>query len=86
MKTQVYTLIKTCYRERLQSKLLSDYQKHVEEVLQDRFGLDAWVQNKIVERLFPAKEDHVELKEKLSDKLRQKRSLINNLLQKENVS
>ena len=86
MKTQVYNLIKTCYRERLQSKLLSDYQKHVEEVLQDRFGLDAWVQNKIVERLFPAKEDHMELKEKLADKLRQKRSLINNLLQKENVS
>ena len=43
MRAQVFTLTKACYRERLQSKLLSDYQKHVEEVLQDKFGVDAWV-------------------------------------------
>ena len=49
-------------------------------MLNDKFGLDAWVQSKIVERLFPSKEDHNELKEKLGDKLRQKRNLIGNLL------
>ena len=33
MRAQVFSLTKVCYRERLQSKLLADYQKHVEEVL-----------------------------------------------------
>lgn len=43
MRSQIRNLTKACYRERLQSKLLSDYQKHIEEVFADRFGLDAWV-------------------------------------------
>lgn len=52
MRGQLYKLVKVCYRERLHAKLLQDVHKHVEEVVHDRFGLDAWVQNRIIERLF----------------------------------
>ena len=80
MRAQLYKLMKVCYRERLQSKLLHDVHRHVEEVLNDRFGLDAQVQSRLVERLFAAKEDQSELKLKVENQLQKKRTAIENLL------
>ena len=70
------TMTKTLYRERLQTKLLTDVHKHVEEVLSDRFGLDAWVQARLVERLFSSKNEQQDLKQRLADKLMKKREML----------
>ena len=83
MRTQVLHLVKVLYRERLQSKLLQDAHKHVEEVMQDRFGMDSWVQARIVERLFSCGDEQSELKRKLAERLEEKRAVINDLVQKE---
>ena len=69
LRNSIASLTKTLYRERLQSKLLMDVHKHVEDVLADRFGIDAWVQARLVERLFASKNEQQDLKQRLADKL-----------------
>ena len=86
MRLQLASILKVCYKERLQNKLLQEVHKHVEDVISDRFGLDTWVQNRSIERLFAGKEDQNEVTQKLVEKLKQKRNDLGNLLQKENVS
>lgn len=86
MRLQLASILKVCYKERLQNKLLQEVHKHVEDVISDRFGLDTWVQNRIIERIFAGKEDQNEVTQKLVEKLKQKRNDLGNLLQKENVS
>ena len=77
------TMTKTLYRERLQTKLLTDVHKQVEEVLSDRFGLDAWVQARLVERLFSSKNEQQDLKQRLADKLMKKREMLEVIVQRE---
>ena len=43
LRTQLASIAKVCYKERLQTKLLQEIHKHVEDVIADRFGLDPWV-------------------------------------------
>ena len=80
MRLQLASILKVCYKERLQNKLLQEVHKHVEDVISDRFGLDTWVQNRIIERLFAGKEDYNEVTQKLVEKLKQKRNDLGNLL------
>jgi len=83
LRAQVHSLVKVCYKERLQAKLLTDVHKHVEDVMSDRFGLDGWVSNRLIERVFLDKDEQKELKQKMADKLCAKREAHEAQLQKE---
>ena len=58
--------------------------KLVDEVVSDRFGLDVWVQNRLVERIFASsRDDQIELKESLAKKLKDKKDRVGDTLREE---
>jgi len=38
---QIYQGVRACYKDKLSTKLLFDAQKHIDDVLLDKFGLDS---------------------------------------------
>lgn len=60
-----------------------DVHKHIDDVLQDKYGLDPWVQSRLLERLFPKVDEQKEIKIKLATRLQKKKDYLASMAMKE---
>ena len=60
------------------TKLLVDVNRHVEEIAMDKAYLDPWVQNRMIERLIPSK-DQADVKDKVNETLQIKKYILSEL-------